>query len=172
MEIFTKVNGLTEKLMEMDALHKFMKDLSTTENGTWTPCMARAILNGTLENARTKATSKTDKELEKEFTKRELKHILDRLKTDNSMEKEDMFSIIQNHIKKKAKLCTKENLKIIKSLEELNITLMVLFIKVNSKTTICMEVVASSIQMEQFLLVPLKIMKSMVWVHSLIKRIT
>jgi CRISPR/Cas system CSM-associated protein Csm2 small subunit len=114
-EIYTKVTGSMEKLILKVALLKFMRALYTMENGLWMPCMEKESFYGTLDNALTKVNSRKDKEQEKEFTKRELKPIQDKLKTDNSMEKVHMFSIIQSHLKKRIKLFTKEISRIIKS---------------------------------------------------------
>jgi len=92
-----------------------MRALYTMENGIWMPCMEKESFYGTLENAPTKVNLRKDREQVKEFTKRELKPIQDRLKTDNSMEKVHMFSIIQSHMRKRIKLFTKESSRIIKS---------------------------------------------------------
>jgi hypothetical protein len=78
METFTKVTGLMEKPMVMDALLKFMTGLFMMENGTWMLCMDKESSNGISENANTKEILKMDKEQEMEFTKRELKHTLDK----------------------------------------------------------------------------------------------
>jgi transcription initiation factor IIE alpha subunit len=86
--------------MVMVALLRFMKGHSMTESGTWTPCMAKESSNGTSENAHTRELSRMDREQVKEFTKRELKHILDRLRMVNSMEKVDTYSITPNQTKK------------------------------------------------------------------------
>jgi len=114
-EIFTKVTGSMERLILTVALLKFMRALYTMENGIWMPCMEKESFYGTLENAPTKVNLRKDREQVKEFTKRELKPIQDRLKTDNSMEKVHMFSIIQSHMRKRIKLFTKESSRIIKS---------------------------------------------------------
>jgi hypothetical protein len=47
--------------------------------------------------------SKVDKELVKEFTEKELKHIPEVFKTDNSMEMEHMFSITHSHTRKRTR---------------------------------------------------------------------
>jgi hypothetical protein len=78
METFIKVTGLMEKLMVMDALLKFMTGLFTMENGTWMLCTDKESSSGISENANTKEILKMDKEQEMEFTKRELKHTLDK----------------------------------------------------------------------------------------------
>jgi len=104
-----------EKLMEMDALLKFMKDHFMMEIGTWTPCTAKENFFGTLENALTMEILKMDKEQDTEFTQRELKLTLEKYKTANSMGKVDTFSTTQNHTRNKTKWFTKESLKIIKS---------------------------------------------------------
>jgi 3-deoxy-D-arabino-heptulosonate 7-phosphate (DAHP) synthase len=101
--------------MVMAALHRFMMDHFTMESGIWMPCTAKESFSGTSENAHTKEHLKMGREQEKEFTKRVLKHILDRLKMDNSMEKADMYSITQNHTKKITWSSMKVNLKTIKS---------------------------------------------------------
>lgn len=115
METFTKVNGLMEKLMVMDALLKFMTGLFMMENGTWMLCMEKESFSGISENANTKEILKMDKELEMEFTERELKHTPGKLKMGNFMEKDNTFSIIPNQTRRITKSSTKVNSKTIKS---------------------------------------------------------
>jgi len=115
METFTKVNGLMEKPMVMDALLKFMTGQFTMENGTWMLCMEKESFSGISENANTKEILKTDKEQEMEFIERELKHTPEKLRMGNFMEKVNTFSIIPNQTKRITKSSTKENSKTIKS---------------------------------------------------------
>ena len=108
METSTKVNGSMVKLTTTAASPSSTKALSTTVSGTWIPCMERVSFYGTLENAPTKVISKVDKELVKEFTEKELKHIPEAFKTDNSMEMEHMSSITHNHTRKRTRWSMKE----------------------------------------------------------------
>jgi hypothetical protein len=103
MEISIKVSGSMVKPMETDVLHRYKRGLCMMENGIWTLCMAKENLPGIMGNALMKVISKKELELDKEFTKKESKHTLDKFKMANSMDKELMNSTTLNHTKKKTK---------------------------------------------------------------------
>ena len=159
------------KPMVMVALHKFMRDHYTMENGTWIKCMEKENFNGILEPANTRVNSIMDKELAMVFTRKVMKHTLDRLKTVSSMVKGDMYSTTPNQEKSKSKQFMKVSSEIIRLLEDQRSSVMDLFITESSKIIIYMEEEAFNILTALFMSEHSRIMRSMEWEHCLTQKI-